>query len=172
MPVIWLNPNGDAGTNEWTPSAGADHFACVDDGVQPPTNPPTTTYLSTYDYAAPQVEDFNMETAEVAAASEVIAYVNALVEDSVGYTQTIQVDVYVGGSWQLGTPVALTAAQQWISKTCTGAYTQTDIHNLRVRVTSGGDAEGAALVMYEVIAKVTYTTGGASFTPRTTVVIG
>ena len=90
MSVGYVDPVGDNAVT-WTPSAGTDHYALVDDGVRQPDAPDTADYIS-YVAAPGANEDFDMGTFEVSAVSAITVWAYAKHTTPAALTLNIYVD--------------------------------------------------------------------------------
>ncbi len=150
MPSGTINPSGDGATTDWEPSAGGNNAALVDDGIQPPTNPPTDTFVSSDIEGI--VDEYQMTTLVVGSVSQVIVWVNLI--DMEGGSNEVDVSIFVNGGWEADIAVTAPAAQGWDSATFNGAWTQANLDALQVRLTC--KSAGPVIKVYEVTGVVTY----------------
>ena len=150
MSVGYVDPVGDNAVT-WTPSAGTDHYALVDDGVRQPDAPDTADYIS-YIAAPGANEDFDMGTFEVSAVSAITVWAYAKHTTSAALT----LNIYVDGAWQTAdSSNTLIGNYAWYSATWNAAWDQADLDALLVRVTKTGGATWTETVA-AIYAEITY----------------
>jgi len=128
--TIYLDPDGDAGTNQWSFLPGPNHFNGIDDGVREPTVPTYSgDYISAIDGDENQIEDFTMETDTVGVVTQITLWHYGMAttgEDCFN-------DILVGGGWQGYLLCGFTTSKAWKSRTIVGTWDQADIDAIQIR---------------------------------------
>ena len=151
MSVGYVDPVGDNAVT-WTPSAGTDHYALVDDGVRQPDAPDTADYVS-YTAAPGANEDFDMGTLTVSEVSSVTVWAYAKHDAAAA----LNLNVYLAGAWQTAnTTNTLSGTYAWYSATWNGSWSQADLDALLVRVTKTNAQEVYVETVAAIYADITY----------------
>lgn len=166
MATADLDPNGDNGTNQWSPSGCSLHHDCVDEG----SGGPDANYLVASDSAdAGKIEIFDMETTTVSSSVtqiDVKIYMQVVAQEGVN---DLLVSIYDtdGTAWETDVGIPMGVAG-WKTASFTGlSYSQNNINNLLVRITApdnlsntGGSIPVAdAVWVYTCYATITWTAG-------------
>ncbi len=152
--TVYLDPNGDGSTLQWTCTAGTDgncttgHYTVVDDGIRQPTAASTSGYISTA--TSSYVEIFNMATTTgVGTVNQVKVWAYGIAAP-----KNATCSIYMGSTWQTAQNVSFTGSDSWKSITFTGSWSQTDLDNLQIKFTS--DSTGGTAYIYSTYAEVLF----------------
>lgn len=156
----FVDPNGDSGTPQFQVTPGGTHYTTIDDGTRYNDTPNTADYVS--HYLSNKVDIFNMSTLTgVGTVSNVTVWVYGKMVDygPPGGPYDIKVNAYLGGTYLSDTLLSLTASNSWKSASFNGSWTQTDLDNMLVKLTSYTNGMNVVWC-YAMYAVVTYTAGG------------
>jgi len=155
MATGYVDPNGDAGTNNWI-KMGVEqtyHYQHVVTATRQPSNPGTTLGLiGTEDNL---VDDFNMTTLTgVDSVSNVTVWVYGHKSNGGAPTQC-EVDINIGGAQGVHA-IGLTDSDSWKSYSYDGTWTSANLDGMTVRIISDVTM-GGEVAVYDVYCVVTYT---------------
>ncbi len=131
-----VRPDGDGATTNWL-YTGSNHWDEVNDDVNEPTAGEAGDYVYTGEGLGNDVADeFNMDNtiSGVASVTDVTMWMYARSNPCGSTCDTVDMDIYMGGSWTTASTKTMTTAWTWYSATRSGSWTQTDLNNLQLRV--------------------------------------
>lgn len=167
----YVDPNADASPNQWTPSAGVNHYATVDDGQRSPAVPADSAYLTTTTNTD-NSEVFDMTTIGSVAS---VSAVKIWVYGNTSYTsaEPVSISIFMGGSWEAPQNINIGTSPGWANVTFAGAWNQADIDALQVNMTENSAQTGYGMQVDGLYGEITYeSSGGGGLIPEFGSLIG
>jgi len=153
-----LTPNANGGTNNWTLS-GSSHWDAVADYED-------ADYVAAFDGDEDAIDEFNFNTVGgLVDCQQVVVYLYC--KDMVGTPSfDVSVDITNGGGYETNVSINPTTIYSWKTATFSGlsGVNQTDIDNLKVRITAPGVMdELEAVYIKGIYVRISHTGIGDSY---------